>query len=754
MAYAEIYWLDFGDELSNTWRVGIEKDGYVGSSTKIKGQDNPMDIKWDNNDIMAPIRTSTCVLNLISETNFYYVDFFTAIATDYVCVVKKNGTTFWTGLLIPENYTEPYIDIPYHITLKFSCGLAYLKQIQFAESTANTLNTDSIHGIIFNAIAVLPLPVRKNVREIFNIRENQMTVAMVGSIKWIMLNTHAYIKYNLDRNINEGISYYDMLYKIMESFKCTIMQWENLFYVWRIDESFRANPDYFEWASNGTLLDSGNLTLNKIITNKDVGNPDELIWIERSPEMGITEKLDAIITKYIYDLDKRNNFYLLPGGGSIYTNPGDGANRNRSYLWDESATLSAVTAGLYHYFPTSNNYAKILLANSLLSLNKNLNSNYSLHGLQNTAATKTYAGLYLSTNDTMKLTIETLLKIHVNATYANNYYTNNEDTTGFFHFKIKIGSYYLSRANNGDLSWSLTDQIVSLPKVWKNPLVLNMVFPDADIIYNKASNQVIIELPSIPVSDYYDVDFWMYLPSVTQKGNPDAVTSRQFTEMGWYLYVLADGEIKGLLQQYVNEINSTQKKELIINLPHSDAIHLADINGIKIYNVSDPSDPLLPADWYHISFPAVFYPHPEVFIINPLTKLYSEFRNQIRGTLFGDIDIWNMLTETGKSYDRGLRFHIVSMGFNPKKNQYDVLLEEMNGSVIGTITQVPSGTEGEIIQGNANPSLPFGTFTATITNLGGMGSYTNVSVTNPTKIRIDYINNNTETGMRDAVSYP
>ena len=64
----------------------------------------------------------------------------------FLVELYKNGVLIWTGYVLPEKYSEPYISVPYDISVTASDGLGILKNIQYAQTGTRS---------IFEIIAVI-----------------------------------------------------------------------------------------------------------------------------------------------------------------------------------------------------------------------------------------------------------------------------------------------------------------------------------------------------------------------------------------------------------------------------------------------------------------------------------------------------------------------------------------------------------------------------------------------------------------------
>ena len=132
MSYGLRYYGEAGDYFANLFRVEIYERDYSGDNTEmILSGDSPiiLDYPGDEFDIFRPIYGSQMSINIISQTDFQYVNLHTADSRKYRVDVKKAGILFWRGWLIPDLFSEPYTAPPYAVKITARCGLGELEKI-------------------------------------------------------------------------------------------------------------------------------------------------------------------------------------------------------------------------------------------------------------------------------------------------------------------------------------------------------------------------------------------------------------------------------------------------------------------------------------------------------------------------------------------------------------------------------------------------------------------------------------------------
>jgi hypothetical protein len=118
-------------------RIDILETDYLGSINEICSGETPIEIRWagTGKDKFTPIIPSSAVVQLLSETNYQFIEFTQATERKYkVQFYKDYGSGFelkWVGFVIPEIYEEPIQHPPYIVTITCTDGLADIESVDF-----------------------------------------------------------------------------------------------------------------------------------------------------------------------------------------------------------------------------------------------------------------------------------------------------------------------------------------------------------------------------------------------------------------------------------------------------------------------------------------------------------------------------------------------------------------------------------------------------------------------------------------------
>lgn len=101
--------------------VKIWQDDYVGDVTNIAFCNTPLEIEWLETDKLEPIQSSRATLQLYSDTDRQFVDLYTIKPGTIRMDVCRDDTLYWSGMLDPELYEEPFAyKDNYGVSLTFS----------------------------------------------------------------------------------------------------------------------------------------------------------------------------------------------------------------------------------------------------------------------------------------------------------------------------------------------------------------------------------------------------------------------------------------------------------------------------------------------------------------------------------------------------------------------------------------------------------------------------------------------------------
>ncbi|HDY87389.1 MAG TPA: LamG domain-containing protein [bacterium] len=174
MAYGKKYNISWSDLRLKGLTAEIHQKDFVGAVTAVITTGDVGDIDWKKSgNYLDPTKPSTANLQLYSETDFQWQEFFVTEVNEYFVKFIFDGDTVWQGIYIDTVYNEPYVDAPYFINLRFSCGLSELKNIDYLDGSGNFLTGfESLLTILQRCLNKLPYNLR--LKEIINVFDDDM----------------------------------------------------------------------------------------------------------------------------------------------------------------------------------------------------------------------------------------------------------------------------------------------------------------------------------------------------------------------------------------------------------------------------------------------------------------------------------------------------------------------------------------------------------------------------------------------------
>lgn len=176
--------LQYRDLNGKTSRVDILEKDFVGSVTDVIGDgDDPFVLRYagENEDKFKTLIGSFATLNLISETNFQFIDLFTQDERRFQVKWYKNiGAGYelkWIGYITPLIYSEPFTEkINYPVAITATDGIGDLKEFDFLDISGNKYR--GYLPIIYIVTQILrKLDINVSVRSAVNIFESSMDQA-------------------------------------------------------------------------------------------------------------------------------------------------------------------------------------------------------------------------------------------------------------------------------------------------------------------------------------------------------------------------------------------------------------------------------------------------------------------------------------------------------------------------------------------------------------------------------------------------
>lgn len=271
MAWAVSHRGEFYDDRGLIWRVDIELDSYAGSINEMTLTGDPLKIEWlaPGDDLLfSPIKGSVATINVWSNTHFQYTSLYSAenlkrrVSIYYIPVAGSTLTVdstevtvdstaytaddvyasaegvavlYWRGYLTAD-YSEPYDDVPYRVSLTAADGLGLLKDMLY-KYTASTKNDTYYSGRRYESQVVLDILGKigfTEFKEFCNLYDTNMSDGVGDS---------PFDQCLIDMDVFRDLTCYEVLEEILKKYNAIIRQINGQFYIFRPTE-FDADTCY------------------------------------------------------------------------------------------------------------------------------------------------------------------------------------------------------------------------------------------------------------------------------------------------------------------------------------------------------------------------------------------------------------------------------------------------------------------------------------------------------------------------------
>ena len=324
MEHVKKYNISWSDLRGKALAAEIWQRGWVGGVTAVKTTDIVCEISHPpDGNLLSPIKTSTANLRLYSESDFQWQEFHVTTVGEYFLRLIQDGNTIWEGMIVDSVYTEPYVDVPYGVNLRFSCGLSELKSIDYLDGSGNfIIGHENLLTIIQRCLNKLPYNLR--LKELINVYNDNMNTART-TLQETYIDNLIFIDIDGAGKMKARKCQF-VIKEIMKTIGCRIFQSsndpdagpeingggspENVWWVQRVeelsDEASLSLLNFREFLSNGTSYAWGKLpSLDKTITNTETG----IKFLHSDAELEIIPAIKTIKykRKLAYEWAIRNN---------------------------------------------------------------------------------------------------------------------------------------------------------------------------------------------------------------------------------------------------------------------------------------------------------------------------------------------------------------------------------------------------------------------------------------------------------------
>lgn len=203
MAYGKKYILSLISDRGNDYRVEILQQGYTGTAVN-KSFGTVPTLSIEEGD--GRIKGSSLAFSIQADAEGELSGLYTTNNKEYKVLLYRNSTLYWQGYLLPELYSENYVDPPFDVAVTATDQLATLKDVEYQGEDVLTSLLDIIKGILLNTKVDIPCTIHM-----------QLSSAQGALLQNSYISAASY----------NGQNCYDVLNAILLSCNSSIMQMGN-----------------------------------------------------------------------------------------------------------------------------------------------------------------------------------------------------------------------------------------------------------------------------------------------------------------------------------------------------------------------------------------------------------------------------------------------------------------------------------------------------------------------------------------------
>lgn len=162
MAYAEKYILSFISERGNDYKISILQQGYSGSAVSKKLGVAPS-LSIEEGD--GRIKGSSLSFSIQADVEGELSGLYTTNNKEFKVILYRNDSVYWQGYLLPELYSENYVDPPFDVAVTATDQLATLKDIPYQAQEQQISLLSIIKNILNYTEITLPCTVHMQIED-------------------------------------------------------------------------------------------------------------------------------------------------------------------------------------------------------------------------------------------------------------------------------------------------------------------------------------------------------------------------------------------------------------------------------------------------------------------------------------------------------------------------------------------------------------------------------------------------------------
>jgi hypothetical protein len=276
--YGVKYTSEFNSQLGHNFKVRILQKNYNSAITELKMGGEPVVINYNGSEEKFDIiRGSECILNFYCNYNYQFEEIVTADKNEFRIEILKDNVLYWSGYVIQDNYDEPFMPLPYQVTIRATDGLGDLKLYDFMQNNGFILADLTLIDALLLCLGKLQNATQLVTSiDVFETNVDRLN-ASNESLNRVYVNPFLFLK-----NETETLKCDEVVKIILECFNCYIYFKEGKYFIDRIN---------YKASSNSLVTRTYNVTFNDFSSDSNVvGSRNILSSISRS---GATKFINA-----------------------------------------------------------------------------------------------------------------------------------------------------------------------------------------------------------------------------------------------------------------------------------------------------------------------------------------------------------------------------------------------------------------------------------------------------------------------------
>lgn len=279
-AYGDRFILEYKDLKGFQTKVLVKKKDYIGVLDEICGSGSPfsIDLRGEGSgNKFEPLLSTKGTIQLLSRVDSQFLEFYTNDPNLYIVEYWKDFGAgylqYWTGKILPNQYSESYKFPPYYVDVVATDGLPELRDFFLMQEDGQRYEGE-ISLIKLIAQLLQPLGLGLDILVACNLYAEGM-----DSTDSDDPFDQSYIDYEVFYLQSTFPPYDFILTSLLEPFGCRIVQWENRWNIIRVEE-LRDSFDYRIFDYNGDYVSNGTYQpVQSVGSDLIFVNPDQFLEI-------------------------------------------------------------------------------------------------------------------------------------------------------------------------------------------------------------------------------------------------------------------------------------------------------------------------------------------------------------------------------------------------------------------------------------------------------------------------------------------